>query len=295
MDIPHLITTNKTVFTVVLPTYNRSHLLSRAINSVLNQTFTDYELIVIDDCSTDQTQQVLSAFNDPRLTVLRQHKNTGISAARNRGIQQAQGQYICFLDDDNAFLSDFLATTFHHLTSYPSIDFTWCGQRQVTVYPNGQIQTRDRIWDIASNQKHSLEFLHFLVLGAGGTIKKSCFEHIGLFDEEMTTAEDADLLLRLLNQGCHYAAIPSVHSEVFVHAARENDHFKAVRSLEHLIYKNRIILNQQRVLRVYYQNYLMERYYRAGLVPEARKLAFHTMSPKMWMRSLLFELKRFFY
>jgi len=88
---------------VVLPTFNRADTVGRAIRSVLDQTFTDLELIVVDDGSTDDTVAVLARFADPRLRVLRSTVNRGVSAARNKGIEEARGRFIAFEDSDDSW------------------------------------------------------------------------------------------------------------------------------------------------------------------------------------------------
>ena len=88
---------------MVLPTYNRAETLGRAIESVLRQTFTDFELIVVDDGSTDESSRVLAGFADPRLRVVRNPTNRGVSAARNRGITEARGRFIAFQDSDDSW------------------------------------------------------------------------------------------------------------------------------------------------------------------------------------------------
>jgi len=90
---------------VIIPTYNRAHLVGRAIRSVLNQTFQDFEIIVVDDGSTDNTEEVVKGFNDPRIRYIRHEENHGGSAARNTGICAARGEYIAFLDADDEWLS----------------------------------------------------------------------------------------------------------------------------------------------------------------------------------------------
>ena len=86
---------------VVIPTHNRATLLRRAIDSVLNQTWEDIEILVIDDASTDTTESVIEDYNDSRITYLRHEENRGGSAARNTGIEAATGRFVAFLDDDD--------------------------------------------------------------------------------------------------------------------------------------------------------------------------------------------------
>ncbi len=86
---------------VIIPTYNRGKRISDSISSVLNQTYKNFELIIVDDCSTDNTMDVLKKINDPRIVILRQPKNMGACAARNRGIDESRGSIIAFQDSDD--------------------------------------------------------------------------------------------------------------------------------------------------------------------------------------------------
>jgi glycosyltransferase involved in cell wall biosynthesis len=97
-------------FSVILTTYNRAHLLHKAIESVLSQTFRSWELIVVDDGSTDNTRQLIERF-DARIKYIYQ-QNSERSAARNNGIAHAQGQYICFLDSDDYYMDNHLETLY---------------------------------------------------------------------------------------------------------------------------------------------------------------------------------------
>ncbi len=92
-------------FSIIIPTYNRASFLPRAIESVLAQTYTDWELIIVDDGSTDNTKDVVSQYKDPRIRYIYQ-KNAERSAARNNGINHAIGDYVCFMDSDNQMHSD---------------------------------------------------------------------------------------------------------------------------------------------------------------------------------------------
>lgn len=94
---------------VIIPTYNRARYLHRAIQSVLDQRFPDLEIIVVDDASTDDTAQVIEGFRDPRIRYFRHNTNRREAASRNTGVQNAVGDYIAFLDDDDVWLPDKLA------------------------------------------------------------------------------------------------------------------------------------------------------------------------------------------
>lgn len=96
------------LFTVVMATYNRAHLLPRAVNSVLNQSYHNFELIIVDDASTDNTETVCRSFKDNRICYYRHEQNKGTLATKNKGIDLATGDYIAFLDDDDELVKEAL-------------------------------------------------------------------------------------------------------------------------------------------------------------------------------------------
>ena len=98
---------NTVFFSIIIPTYNRAHVLAKAIESVINQRYTNWELIIIDDGSNDNTREVVQQFNDPRINYVYQ-ENTERSQARNNGIKLAKGLYICFLDSDDEYCDNHL-------------------------------------------------------------------------------------------------------------------------------------------------------------------------------------------
>jgi glycosyltransferase involved in cell wall biosynthesis len=97
-----------TYFSVIVPTYNRAHLLDKTIRCILNQTFADFELIIVDDASTDDTQGLISSFVDPRIVSLKNEVNRERSASRNRGITHSKGKFICFCDSDDHWRANHL-------------------------------------------------------------------------------------------------------------------------------------------------------------------------------------------
>ena len=102
-------------FSIILPTYNRANFICTAIESVINQIYNNWELIIVDDGSTDNTKEVVSSYNDYRIRYIYQ-ENQERSVARNNGINNARGEYICFLDSDDYFLDNHLTITSKHIS-----------------------------------------------------------------------------------------------------------------------------------------------------------------------------------
>jgi glycosyltransferase involved in cell wall biosynthesis len=177
---------------VIIPTYNRAWVLKEAIDSVLAQDFRDFELIVVDDGSTDDTGRILDSYRQDLVAV--RQPNRGVSAARNRGIAAAGGGLIAFLDSDDLWLP-------HKLSS--QIDF-------FNSNPDAVINQTEEIWirnGVRVNPKtrhHKSSGMIFerslglcLVSPSAVMMKRSLFEEVGLFDEDLPACEDYDLWLRV--------------------------------------------------------------------------------------------------
>jgi len=118
------------VFTVVIPNFNREESVINSINSVLNQTYPHFEVIVVDDCSTDNSLKVISKLKDARIKVFQLEINSGAAAARNFGIKKSLGDFISFLDSDDFLEKEFLEITNQILSpSDPTVGFMWTGIR----------------------------------------------------------------------------------------------------------------------------------------------------------------------
>ncbi len=286
---------------VVIPTYNRAHLLPRAIQSVLSQGFAEFELIVVDDNSTDDTPQVIETFSDPRLIYMRQARNGGAAAARNMGIRRARGQYVAFLDDDDEYLPPFLAET-HRAFSLapPSVGLSWCGIRSVEMTPTGEKNRGERLWQpaYASREQAYLAFLHSRRIGTncGVTVRRACFETVGLFDEALPKAEDTDFLTRLVRQ-FDFVVIPRMLVKVHRHTGPKltvYDHHMAA-AYEHILQKNLPTLQGHPSLwaALHYKTGWL--YYHAGNKARGRHfmrqaLARRPFRLKAWLALLMFEL-----
>jgi glycosyltransferase involved in cell wall biosynthesis len=177
---------------VIIPTYNRAHVLTRAVKSVLNETFRDFELIVVNDGSTDSTLAVLEKF-DHKLRVVSQ-PNGGVSAARNTGIARAQGELLAFLDSDDEWMPDKLARQTAMID--PSKPFFICHTdelwlREGKQVPQKGIHRKQGGWFF----ERALE--RCLISPSSVMISRSLLDEVGMFDENLCAAEDYDLWLRI--------------------------------------------------------------------------------------------------
>jgi glycosyltransferase involved in cell wall biosynthesis len=182
---------------VIIPTYNRAQKLVRAISSVLYQTFTGYEIIVVDDGSTDLTAKTLTSFRPP-VTCVTHEKNAGVSAARNTGIRASSAPLIAFLDSDDYWLPGKLAVQTAFFRARPEAVACQTQERWIRrgrfvnpkkkhLKPNGHIF------------EPSLRLC--LVSPSAAMVRRSLLGEVGLFDETLPVCEDYDLWLRI---SCRY-------------------------------------------------------------------------------------------
>lgn len=200
---------------VILPTYNRAGFILGAVESVLQQTCSDLELIVVVDGSTDQTASLLQSLSDPRLVVIVQ-SNAGRSAARNNGLKAAQGKYIALLDDDDLFLPEKLAIQAGYLDSHPDVDLVGSGSRLIDAQgqPFGLLQP----WQEQSN----LDLLTCLyscpLIPCGVIFRKSSLDRLDVwFDPVMPPSEDKDFFVRLIASGAKVAWVKELVASYRVH------------------------------------------------------------------------------
>ena len=185
---------------VIIATYRRPHLLPRAIRSVLAQTFTDFELIVVDDGSGDETAEVVAGFVDPRLRYICLETNGGVANARNQAVERAQGEWLVFVDDDDRVEPEFIATLIGALSqATPRVGFGWTWKRIVALADGEERELRLQTYGAHSaDPRPGVSLYARLWGGAGGlTVRRAAFGQIGGFNPQYQTAEDLDLLLRM--------------------------------------------------------------------------------------------------
>ena len=182
---------------VIIPTFNRSRWLIRALRSVLKQTFRDYEVIVVDDGSSDDTYQALTSYM-PMIRYVHQEVNRGVSAARNSGIRRAAAPWIAFLDSDDYWLEDKLSVQMEFLERNKGTLI--CQTEEIWIRDGRRVNPR-RKHRKPSGDIFTQSLKLCLVSPSSVVLKSSLLDEIGLFDESLPAAEDYDLWLRI---SCRY-------------------------------------------------------------------------------------------
>lgn len=183
---------------VILPTYNRAALIEPAIRSVLDQTFADLELWVIDDGSTDDTHAVVHAIADERLRYHRLDRNRGQAVARNEGLRRARGEYLAFQDSDDRWTAGKLARSMETMGgARPGVAAVYCDMMRVwrdgrVTYHHSPTLKRGRWIDPETG------WYQVYRLGIQATlIRRRCLDAVGHFDEQLRHFEDMELFMRL--------------------------------------------------------------------------------------------------
>lgn len=184
---------------IILPTYNRATKVGNAIDSVLRQTYQEFELIIVDDGSTDDTESVIREYQDPRIRYYKLTENGGQSKARNYGIQKAIYDYIAFEDSDDLWRAEKLEKQMHFmLQADTSVGFVYhklrynMGEGYGVVIPDEKIPCEKKSGDIYT------QLLWDNLVGMPTVLaKRECFADIGGMDEKLKCLEDYDFALRI--------------------------------------------------------------------------------------------------
>ncbi|NET38053.1 MAG: glycosyltransferase [Cyanothece sp. SIO1E1] len=190
---------------VIVPVYNGEGTIKRTIESVLNQTWKDFELIVINDGSQDSTLEILDRVSDPRLRIF-SYPNAGLSASRNRGFAQSSGEFIAFLDADDLWTEDKLEAQLASLLSTPqaAVSYSWTD----CIDESDQLLRRGGYITLNGDVYKELLVVNFLANGSNPLIRRKALAEIGEFDETLTAGEDWDMWLRLAAD-YPFVAVPS--------------------------------------------------------------------------------------
>lgn len=192
------------LISIILPVYNGEKTIQRTIESVLNQTFSDFELLIINDGSSDRTLEITTSITDSRIQVF-SYLNTGVSATRNRGIALAIGEFISFIDADDLWTADKLDAQLKALQTNPQAAVAyswtdWIDDSDRPLRPAGRSTASGKVYE-------KLLQRDFIESGSNVLIRRQALEVVGTFDETLSFAEDWDLWLRLAAQ-YEFIAVP---------------------------------------------------------------------------------------
>ena len=241
---------------VVIPVYNRETTVGRAAASVLNQSYTNLELIIVDDCSNDNSLQVIHEFQDKRIIVITSEQNSGANAARNKGILAAKGQYVAFQDSDDEWVKDKLKIQMQDMINR-DLSASFCAHCLI----DGRIK-RIVPDDYEDKLKYENELMNVLadcnvVSTQTLIVKRDVFDKIGYFDEEMPRLQDYEFVIRLAQkEKIGYIACPLVlvyHSQISISTNLE----ALCEAVILLLIKHGDFVNKQSMVSLFLKNALL--------------------------------------
>ncbi|MDG1462759.1 MAG: glycosyltransferase family 2 protein [Gammaproteobacteria bacterium] len=199
---------------VIIPTYNRERVLLRAINSVLSQTYQDFEIIVVDDASTDDTEMLVRFMSDPRIRYIKHEVNEYAAAARNTGLDAVKGEFVAFLDSDDCWLPHKLQ---QQIAQLDQLGEKWvAGYGGALVNMKGGVRAHSEDCPVHAGDVLAEYLLgRFTIWTPTFIFRSSMLPVVGRFDPELVRGEDVDFYLRVLQQG-KLACISSPIVELFI-------------------------------------------------------------------------------
>ncbi|WP_341328142.1 glycosyltransferase [Methylotuvimicrobium sp. KM2] len=237
---------NFPLISIVMPCFNAKRHLRQSIGSVLDQTYPHWELIVIDDGSTDDSLGLLHSLNDERITVIEQ-TNQGVCKTRNRGIKAAKGEWIAFLDADDTWHPDCLSLLYRALCDDPSASLAYCGWQNVGL-PGGagkpfvppDYETADKLELVFTSCRWPIHAC---------LTRKSAIIEAGLFDESLLTAEDFLLWLKIAYKN-RLTRVPEVLALYHFHDGGQASSNKARAAINHWLAQERFLQQNSEVLSI---------------------------------------------
>ena len=227
---------------VIVPTYNRAHVIKEAIVSILSQTFTDFELIVVDNESTDNTEEVIKSYTDHRIRYFKNQNSGVVAVNRNYGINKARGEYIAFCDDDDLWMPEKLERQIEELEK--DLEIGLVCTNGIKFDENGQFG--EMMQTELNDSGFTFESLIWgnRIACSSVLVRKEVLNDIGIFDEsrEIFTAEDYELWLRIARKyRVKYLDIPLIKYRI--HSGAYGDK-RAIESIQLKIAVYRSILNK---------------------------------------------------
>lgn len=234
---------------VIIPTYNDELYISDAVNSVLEQTYKNIEIIIIDDGSTDKTKDIINTYNNKHINYLFQ-ENKGAASARNIGLKKATGKYITFLDADDLWLKTKIEKQIKILKKFNYYSFVYTDAIFVDKYKNMIYNYPRKIKIMSGNILFNFIKDYFLLLPTI-MLRSKCISKVGLFDENLKVGEDFDFLLRLTKFYKGYGInkklyIRRVHEKSLSRQDYKNDSVNDIKILKNFINKNPVLYKKNK-------------------------------------------------
>jgi len=233
----------KQLVSVVIPAYNAGKYLEHAINSILAQSYSNLEIIIVNDGSTDNTADIATSFTDPRVHLVSK-TNGGMSSARNAGVDEAKGEFLAFLDADDYWMPDKLEKQIALLESNPNIGF--CSTLTRVETPEGAFVNEWACPDIKISTLHTIFTNCAAIAGSASSVltRMNIHRAAGQFDETLTGLEDTDMWIRYAAQN-EYRCIPETLTVILKREGSVSRNFQNMRSSALAVYKkNRKLLDK---------------------------------------------------
>lgn len=185
-------------FSIIIPLYNKEKFLKATLKSVFQQTFYDYEIIIVNDGSTDKSLEIAKSYQNDKIKIFNQ-KNQGVSAARNLGIEKSTASYCCFLDADDIWKPNHLESLYNLIQKYPKAGL-YCNRYEIQISKNKIIQT---IFDFENSYEGYVKnffkssLINRIALTSAICISKKVYSEIGGFNSEISNGEDLDYWIRI--------------------------------------------------------------------------------------------------
>lgn len=265
---------------VVIPLYNKENFIKETLDSVLQQTFTDFEVIIVNDYSTDNSDKIISEYKDERIKKIEHKTNKGLSAARNTGILNSNSDYIAFLDADDKWNENYLATINSLIINYP--DASAFATNYFENHNEKLIKPMNATLTFPIDESRILDFFNIYfqqviyLAGSSLCVKKDVLENVGLFNEKITFCEDVDFNIRFNLKHkvafsnlrlCEYRVFSEnqiMHGTIsgkilpnYLHYEKENPNNKALKKyldFERFLVCKRLKLESNHILFQKYQN-----------------------------------------
>jgi glycosyltransferase involved in cell wall biosynthesis len=231
---------NNPFFSIILPVFNRENRINRAIQSVLDQEFNNWELIIVNDASTDGTKEILDKIDNPQIRVIHNEENSERCVSRNIGIEHAKGEFICFLDSDDYHLP-FHLSKFYDLIKSRNFEKAFYFSNAYNETESGE--RSDRFCPNFDANKPYHYFLNFTVNPQRWAIHKSIFEQVQ-FDPEVIICEDMDTSMRIVATGIPVFQLQE-RTTVYVAASDSFTHGDSKKWEKELFYLKRIFKKKE--------------------------------------------------